>query len=211
MRLTLPDSAEELGKTLGAKTRSQIKRPIREDPKVSIGGIEIVDRFYVVFSRNMRDLGTPVYAKAMFDDILRRFPEESSIVLIEIQGRPAAAAFLLHFRDTTEVTWASADRQFNKISINMFMYWEILKFSIERGSTIFDFGRSTVESGSYRFKKQWGAKPVQLYWNYWLKEGHTLPKMNPDNPKYALAISAWKKLPLRISNLLGPHIVRHLP
>jgi len=211
MRLTLPASAEEFGKTLGAKTRSQIKRPIREDPEVSIGGIEIVDRFYVVFSRNMRDLGTPVYAKAMFDDILRRFPEESSIVLIEIQGRPAAAAFLLHFRDTTEVTWASADRQFNKISINMFMYWEILKFSIERGSTIFDFGRSTVESGSYRFKKQWGAKPVQLYWNYWLKEGHTLPKMNPDNPKYALAISAWKKLPLRISNLLGPLIVRHLP
>lgn len=211
MRLHLPETAEQLGRSLGAKRRSQIKRPLRESPEVTIGKTELVDRFYSVFSRNMRDLGTPVYAKDMFVDILRRFPDQSNIVLIEMDGRPVAAAFLIHYRDVTEVPWASADRRFNKISINMLLYWELLKFSMQRGSKIFDFGRSTIDSSTYRFKKQWGAQPVQLFWNYWLKDGQALPQLNPDNKKYALAINAWKKLPLPISRVIGPFLVRNLP
>ena len=211
MRLELPSTSDELAKNLGSKRRSQIKRPLREGPETKIGGIELVDKFYDVFSRNMRDLGTPVYAKSMFIDILNRFSSDTNIVIVEISGRPAAAAFLLHHRSQTEVPWASTDRQFNNISINMFLYWQILEFSIERGSTIFDFGRSSLDSGTYRFKKQWGAMPTQLYWNYWVREGGSLPKLNPDNSKYAAAIGVWKKLPVPISNLLGPHIVSYLP
>ena len=110
-----------------------------------------------------------------------------------------------------EIPWASTVRDFNKISINMLLYWEVLKFAIESGRKVFDFGRSTVDSGTYRFKKQWGAEPVQLNWHYWLADGGELPQLNPDNAKFRMAINAWKKLPLPLANLLGPHIVRHLP
>jgi len=211
MQLKLPATTEELGKSLGSKIRSQIRRPLRENPKISVGSIEFVDRFYRIFSRNMRDLGTPVYPKSMFVEIMRRFPDESNIVLIEIAGRPVAAAFLLHFRDTTEVPWASTDRKFNPLSVNMLLYWESLKVAIGRGTKVFDFGRSTIHSGTYRFKKQWGAKPVQLCWNYWIKDGGVLPKINPENPKYSLAIKVWKRLPLPFSRLVGPLLVRNLP
>ena len=211
LRLRLPETAELLDRELGAKRRSQIKRPLREGPKVTIGRTELVDRFYSVFSRNMRDLGTPVYAKGMFADILRRFPGQSNIVLIELDDRPVAAAFLIHYRDVTEVPWASSDRRYNKISINMLLYWELLKYSIDRGSRIFDFGRSTIGSGSCRFKEQWGAQRVPLSWNYWLKDGQALPQLNPDNKRFALAINVWKKLPLPISRVIGPGLVRNLP
>ncbi len=211
MQLKLPATTEELGKSLGSKMRSQIRRPLRENPKISVGSIEFVDRFYRIFSRNMRDLGTPVYPKSMFVEIMRRFPDESNIVLIEIAGRPVAAAFLLHFRDTTEVPWASTVREFNALSVNMLLYWELLNVAIGRGTKVFDFGRSTIHSGTYRFKKQWGAQPVQLFWNYWLRDGQGLPELNPDNKKFALAISAWKKLPLSISRAIGPYLVRNLP
>jgi FemAB-related protein (PEP-CTERM system-associated) len=211
MQLKLPATTEELGKSLGSKMRSQIRRPLRENPKISVGSIELVDRFYRIFSRNMRDLGTPVYPKSMFVEIMRRFPDESNIVLIEISGRPAAAAFLLHFRDTTEVPWASTNREFNALSVNMLLYWELLNIAIGRGTKVFDFGRSTIHSGTYRFKKQWGAQPVQLCWNYWIKDGGVLPHINPDNPKYSLAISVWKRLPLPFSRLIGPLLVRNLP
>jgi len=211
MQLKLPATTEELGKSLGSKMRSQIRRPLRENPKISVGSIEFVDRFYRIFSRNMRDLGTPVYPKSMFVEIMRRFPDESNIVLIEIAGRPVAAAFLLHFRDTTEVPWASTVREFNALSVNMLLYWELLSVAIGRGTKVFDFGRSTLHSGTYRFKKQWGAQPVQLFWNYWLRDGQGLPELNPDNKKFALAISAWKKLPLSISRAIGPYLVRNLP
>jgi len=211
MVLELPVSEEALGKSIGAKRRSQIKRPLRENPQIRFGGAELVDDFYAVFARNMRDLGTPVYAKSMFRYLAERYPDNTKVVMISVQGRPAAAAFLISNDHRMEVPWASTVREFNRISINMLLYWEVLKHAIEEGKTVFDFGRSTVDSGTYRFKKQWGAEPVQLHWHYWLAGGGELPRLNPDNARYRLAIQAWQKLPLPVANLLGPRIVRHLP
>lgn len=211
MVLDLPDSEEALGKSLGSKRRSQIRRPQRENPSVRVGGAELLDGFYKVFARNMRDLGTPVYGKSFFADILRLFPEESSIVYIEIGGAPAAAGFVFNHRGNAEIPWASTVSDFNKISINMLLYWEVLRHLIASKAKTFDFGRSTVDSGTFRFKKQWGAEPKQLYWHYWLRDGGEPPKINPDNAKYQLAIKAWQRLPLGVANFLGPRIVTHLP
>ena len=93
----------------------------------------------------------------------------------------------------------------------MLLYWEALKHAIEQGGRRFDFGRSTTDSGTYRFKRQWGAQPTQLYWHYWLPRSAALPALNPDNPKYRLAIRLWQRLPLAVANRLGPRIVRYLP
>ena len=110
-----------------------------------------------------------------------------------------------------EIPWASTLREVNKIGVNMFLYWEVLKYSIEQGFKTFDFGRSSVDSGTFRFKKQWGAKPKQLYWYYWMRDGGELPQLNPNNPKYQLVIKLWQKLPLALTKLLGPMIVKNLP
>ena len=211
MWLDLPDSEDALAKSLGAKRRSQIKRPQREHPTVLKGGAELLDDFYRVFSQNMRDLGTPVYSKVMFHEILHRFPKEAQIIVIRVEGQPAAVAFLFHHREITEVPWASTMRKFNAISINMLLYWEVLCESIQRGSSIFDFGRSTLDSGTYRFKKQWGAKPVQLYWHYALGAGQEMPSLSPSSGKYDLAIKVWQHLPLWLTKIVGPQIVRNLP
>ena len=93
----------------------------------------------------------------------------------------------------------------------MLMYWEVLKFAISENYTYFDFGRSSVDSGTYRFKKQWGSEPKQLYWHYWLASGGELPALNPNNPKYKLAINMWQKMPISLTKIIGPHIVKNLP
>ena len=74
-----------------------------------------------------------------------------------------------------------------------------------------DFGRCTVDSGTFRFKRQWGAEQTQLYWHYWLRDGQDVPQLNPDNPKYRLLVKLWQRQPLALANLIGPHIVRNLP
>jgi len=211
MLLDLPGSVDDLSTLLGAKRRSQIRRPLRENPVVQFGGDELLDEFYAVFARNMRDLGTPVYAKSMFAYLLEHHCENAKIVTIRIGDRAAAAAFLLHDETRVEIPWASTVREFNKISINMLLYWEVLKHAIETGRRVFDFGRSTVDSGTYRFKKQWGAQPIQLNWHYWLREKGELPQLNPQNPKFRLAVTIWQKLPVAVANALGPRIVKHLP
>lgn len=211
MILELPESEDELAKSLGSKRRSQIRRPQREDPTTRKGGNELLDEFYAVFSRNMRDLGTPVYSKKMFRELVDRFSKNCEIIAIDIKGEPAAAAFLVHANGTTEIPWASTVREFNSISINMLLYWEALRSALAAGSRQFDFGRSTIDTGTYRFKKQWGAKPLQFHWHYWLGSSEELPGLNPQSRKYDLAIKTWRRLPLWFTRLIGPCIVKHLP
>ena len=211
MLLDLPTDADTLWKDIGTKVRAQVKRPQREPVSTKHGGLDLLDDFYQVFARNMRDLGTPVYAKSFFKSILEAFPENAHIVCIYHNDVPAAAGFLIGYKNRMEIPWASALREFNKISVNMLLYWEVLSYSIAQGYKQFDFGRSTINAGTYRFKKQWGAKPRQLYWHYWLDEGQDVPKLNPDNPKYKLVISLWQKLPVWLTKIIGPPIVKNLP
>jgi lipid II:glycine glycyltransferase (peptidoglycan interpeptide bridge formation enzyme) len=93
---------------------------------------------------------------------------------------------------------------------NDFMYWELMRRACERGYRVFDFGRSKRDTGSYSFKKNWGFEPQPLFYEYQLHRKKSIPEHNPLNPKYQLFIKAWRKLPLPIANLIGPHIVKDL-
>jgi FemAB-related protein (PEP-CTERM system-associated) len=211
MRLDLPSSADQLRRRLPAAVRSQIKRPEREGATTVSGGAELLDEFYAVFAENMRDLGTPVYPKAFFADILRTFAGEARIFIARIGEAAAAGGLTLGHRRMLEIPWASSLRRYNRTGVNMLLYWKMLEHAIESGYACFDFGRSTPDSGTYRFKKQWGALPVQLHWHYWLRAGGEVPLINPANPRYGRAVAAWQRLPLPVANVLGPRIVRNIP
>jgi FemAB-related protein (PEP-CTERM system-associated) len=211
MVLDLPSSPEELWQGFKAKLRNQIRRAEREGMEVQYAGLEAVDEFYKVFAANMRDLGTPVYSKAFFIDILQTFPKATQIVTVFHQKQPVASGFLVEFKERVEIPWASSLRKYNALAPNMLLYWHALKFSCESGYRQFDFGRCTLHSTTYKFKEQWGAKPIQLYWHYWLSDGHPLPELSPSNPKFTLAIQLWKRLPLLLTKFLGPKIVKNIP
>ena len=210
LRRTLPDSAQALWSELPSKLRSQVRRPGREGATAVAGGIELLPDFYRVFARNMRDLGTPVYGIGFFRTVLDHYPD-AELVLVQHDGEPVAGGLLLAHGDSLEIPWASSLRSHNRLGVNMLLYWRCLERAIERGCSTFDFGRSSVDSGTYRFKRQWGAEPAPCYWHYWLPDERPLPELSPDNPKYRLAIRLWQRLPLPVANRLGPHIVRNLP
>lgn len=209
--LPLPDSEQQLWKQFSSKLRAQIRRAEREGPRIEFGGLHLLDEFYQVFARNMRDLGTPVYGKSFFKSLLEAYPEKAHLVIARIDGRAVGAAFLLGFKDRMEIPWASTLKKYNSTGVNMLMYWAILKHAIALQYQVFDFGRCTEDSGTYRFKKQWGATPVPLYWDYCLGSESSLPGLNPDNPKFRLLISIWKKMPVLLTKLIGPMVVRSLP
>jgi FemAB-related protein (PEP-CTERM system-associated) len=211
MRMALPASGEELWKSLGSKLRNQVQRPRKEGMTAIVGREELLDSFYDVFSENMRDLGTPVYAKAFFENMLSEFPGRTWIGVVNSGGRPVAAGILAGFRERLEIPWASSLRQFNRFSPNMLLYWTCLEFGCANGFRQFDFGRSTPNEGTYRFKEQWGAQPWPLHWFYWLPKGRPMPQVNPRNPKYRAAIGVWQHLPVSVTRLIGPSIVKYIP
>jgi serine/alanine adding enzyme len=211
MRLDLPGEFDALWKTFPAKLRSQIRRAEKEGMTFRAGREDLLKDFYTVFSRNMRDLGTPVYGPAFFAEILRAFPTNSRIGVVYLNQEPVAAGFLYAFRHVLEIPWASSDRRYNRLAPNMLLYRSVLEYACREGFRVFDFGRSTPDGGTYRFKEQWGARPVPLRWHYWLSSGGPLPDLSPSNEKFRWAIFLWQRLPLFVSERLGPSISRSIP
>ncbi len=210
MRLQLPDFPGPLWEQFPAKVRNQVRKGEKSGLTISWGGDELLSDFYTVFSRNMRDLGTPVYGRSLFSGILQHFPNDAELCVLRQGQTPVAAALLLHGQGVTEVPSASSLREFNSTCSNMLMYWNLLERAVQRGQAVFDFGRSTVDGGTYQFKKQWGAKPETAVWQYYVRDGDA-GQMRPDNPRYQRLIRIWQRLPLRLTRWIGPRIVRGIP
>lgn len=211
MTMSLPASTALLEQQLDAKVRSQARRAMREGAETVFGGMDLLDEFYSVFAHHMRDLGTPVYSKQFFKNILQCFSDETFIAVVRHDRQPVAAAFLLSHGTTLEIPWACALRTANGFAPNMYLYRCVLDEAINRGYAFFDFGRSSKGAPTYRFKKQWGAEPQNLYWHYWLPAGCEIPRLDPGNTKYQLVIKAWQRMPLWVTNTIGPGLVKNLP
>ncbi|UCF86476.1 MAG: GNAT family N-acetyltransferase [Desulfobacteraceae bacterium] len=210
MLLYLPASSEILMKSFKAKLRSQIKKPLKEGLGSKIGSVELLEDFYDVFSINMRDLGSPVHSKKLMRNVLEEFTDESKIVMVHKDDQPLACSLVIGFKDTLENPWASTLREYSRLSPNMLLYWTMLEYACENGYACFDFGRSSPDEGTYKFKEQWGAKPLPLHWHYISLDGQPVDEETPEKSKFEIAIQYWQKLPVPITKIIGPTIRKHI-
>ncbi len=213
MRLALPEFPGPLWEGLSGKVRNQVRKAEKSGLTTVRGGEELLPEFYSVFSRNMRDLGTPVYGAGLFASALRQFPGDAELFVVRAERIPVAAALLLHGRGVAEVPSASSLRQYNGTCANMLLYWKLLERAVERGQAVFDFGRSTIDGNTYRFKKQWGATPAPAVWQYYRPGGDAAggDDPRPENPRYRRLIRIWQQLPVSLTRWIGPAIVRGIP
>jgi FemAB-related protein (PEP-CTERM system-associated) len=208
--MNLPSDPVELWeKRIRAKVRSQIRRPQKEGMTARFGGGE-AEPFYEVFSRNMRDLGTPVLPREFFEAIAKRFPDHVEFGCVYLKDTPVAAGCGFVWREEFEMTWASALRDYGRMAPNMLLYWSFMERMLERRVRAFNFGRCTPDSGTHHFKLQWGGRDEALHWGQWSDRG-VKETPNPNRPVFAAASQVWRRLPLAIANRLGPRISRSIP
>lgn len=211
MTLQLEKDPDSQSKALDRKVRNQIRKAEKSGMRTVAGGRELVPPFYEVFARNMRDLGTPVYAMRFFEEVVGTLPDHTRVFCVYAGTLPVAASIVHVHRDTVEVPWASSLREFSAQAPNMLLYWQMLQFAIGRSARRFDFGRSTPGEGTFHFKRQWGAVPQELVWEYWTAPGAPMPDLSPANPGFRRAIALWQRLPVPLTKLVGPPIVRNIP
>jgi len=211
MVLPLPDSSSELLANMKAKLRSQVKKPQRDGFRGVIGGDELLEMFYDVWSVNMRDLGSPAHSFAWFRQIFASYEELARVgVVFSPVGAPAAAGIILTVGNCVTIPWASSLQQLNHLNPNMLLYWTLLAFAADRGYRYFDFGRSKFGGGTYRFKKQWGAQPHQLEWIFVDNSGGCEPLPAVKSVLRSPVEAAWRHLPLSCCNLVGPLIRKNI-
>jgi FemAB-related protein (PEP-CTERM system-associated) len=208
MRLPL---AQDPWAALDRKVRNQIRKAEKSGLTVERGGAELIGDFYNVFARNMRDLGTPVYSRRLFEEVFRAFPAQSQLHVVRLGNKPVAAGFTYRTETMVQMPWASSIREYNSLCPNVLLYWDVINFSTSVGASTFDMGRSTPDEGTFKYKAQWGAQPLPLHWEYQLVTLADVPNVSPANPRFQFAISLWQKLPLALTRRVGPMIVRTIP
>jgi FemAB-related protein (PEP-CTERM system-associated) len=213
MLLELPDSADELMAGFKAKLRSQIRRPQKDGLEVKTGGSELLDQFYTVFAENMRDLGSPVHAKAFIRAVLAEFKESARIFLVHKNNDAFAASITLGCSGTLYNPWASSLRRHSASSPNMLLYWAMLEFACDNGFQQFDFGRSTPGEGTWKFKQQWGAAELALHWLSLTKSPSLTPSLalkQPQKSKFDMAMQLWQKMPVALTKVIGPPLRKYI-
>jgi FemAB-related protein (PEP-CTERM system-associated) len=207
--LDLPKKPEELFASFDAKLRSQVRRPRKEGVTVQFGRDQL-QPFFSVFSRHMRDLGTPTQSLAFFREVLNQFPDDCWIGCAYLAGRPVAGGCGFRFGEEFEMTWASSLREHSREAPNMLLYWAFMERAIENGANLFNFGRCTPGSGTHRFKLQWGGREQPLWW-YRLASSDSITTPSPHDARFRWAPRVWRKLPASIATRVGPAIVRNIP
>lgn len=207
--LDLPDTPAKLFQGFPSKLRSQIRRPEKEGVTVAFG-VDQVNPFYSVFSRHMRDLGTPTQSLALFREIAEQFAEDCWFGCAYLDGQPIASGCGFRFGDEFEMTWASSLREYNRESPNMLLYYAFMERAIGAGIHRFNFGRCTPGSGTHRFKTQWGGREQPLWW-YGLAATSDVTTPSPNDGAFRWGPRIWRRLPASVATAVGPSIVRYIP
>ena len=190
------------------KQRAMVRKGIKAGLSAAAGD---VDSFFDLFADNVHRHGTPAHSRRYFALLLEAFGDDAEILIVrDPAGVPVSGVLSLYFRDEVLPMHAGDTERARELAANDFKYWSLMQRAVERGCTMFDYGRSKRGTGQYDFKKNWGFEPTPLSYEYRLVRGKGIPQHNPLNPKYRLMIETWRRLPRWLVNAAGPHIVRGL-
>lgn len=210
MVVSLPGDSGLLWSRLDAKVRNQVRKAERSGLSVEFGHLEALSAFYDVFAVNMRDLGSPVHGRAFFTSMLEAFRDRARVALVRKGAEVIGGLIALAFKDMLVVPWASSLRRYMALCPNVLLYWETLAAGCREGFAQFDFGRSSRDSGTYRFKHQWGAQEVPLYcYQIPIRRGGER-SLSPTDARGTRLVALWRRLPVRVTRWAGPRVRRYL-
>jgi len=192
------------------KTRRMIRQGGKHNLRAERGR-DYLREFYHIYAQSVRNLGTPVFPFRLFTYLMEEFPQTCQILVVRHEGRIVSGVMTFFYKDQVLPYYGGALKEAFPLAVNNFMYWELMKYGCERGYKVFDFGRSKKGSGSFEFKKHWGMEPKPLYYQYYLNQLGQMPDLHPLNPKYQGMIHLWRRLPLAVTKVLGPKIVKYIP
>lgn len=210
-RLKLLQDSLSLWEGLPAKVRNQVRKAQRAGLTTATGDdCTMLDQWYPVYLRNMRNLGSPPHSKRFFREVLQTFAPDVCLYLVYDHDQCVAGSLTLRDRYTRRVPWAACDVRYRAACANMLLYWTMLADACDTNAAVFDFGRSSVDSGTYRFKKQWHAVAEPLYWYTLGRHGWRLTQPARDNSAMQAASAVWRHMPEAAVRMIGPSLMARL-
>ncbi len=211
--IELPDKVETLWNGLKRKARGAVRKGIKSDLEVEISfeGIDRLEDFYPIFAHSLRNLGSFILPFKYFKTLKEEFDKRIVMVFIRHKEEVVASVLTFLFKDMIIPYYGGCLSKSLEYSPNNLMYWKLMEYGIENGYKFFDFGKSKKGTGSFEFKENFGFEPKPLHYQYYLNEIDKMPDPGILSWEYRWAKRLIKKVPLGITKIIGPEIVKHLP
>lgn len=194
---------------LDSKTRNQVRRGQKEGFTVAAGPEQLPD-FHRVLHEHMRDLGSPSHSLRYYEAVRERLGGRAEFLVVRDGARLAAGALVLRSGGVSMNIHTVALRRYNPRCPNYLLYWRMIEDACARGDRAFDMGRSEADGRNMAFKRNWGAVPVPLYYQYRMRGGAEIPRLDPRDARWSIATSVWRMLPLAVTERIGPGLMRGL-
>lgn len=207
-RLDVNRPAEDIFKTFRKQLRTRLRRTAEQN-LTQYQGTERLDHFYHLFAAAMREHGTPVMPRRFFELILEHLSGHARMMIAYKDGRPVGGKLLLQFKGRTTMTWGCYPNRYKHLLANYYLTWELIQQSAQSPIRRLDFGRSEPGSSGHDYKSNWGPTEVPIFVDYLATDPSKIPNLKPENVKFKLAIAIWKRLPLGMTKLIGPHLARY--
>ena len=191
------------------QTRKHIRKSLKQNFEVKVGP-QYVDDFHAVLHMHMRDLGSPVHSLSFYKSAIKHLSSHVNFMVVYDGDAPIASSMFFIINDVLVSVQACSLRSYNRKCPNYLLYWSMIQLACKKELKRVDIGRSAVDSNTMAFKRNWNCEFFPLSYNYYLKKGESIPFVHPTNPKYQMLINIWKRLPVQITKVIGPQILKGL-
>lgn len=208
----LPPKVEDVMTNMPKRARAEVRKAIEKHGLALSEGDWYLNDLVELFGRSKQQLGSPGLPRAWFKALLEELPGKVVIHLARRGDERVAATMSFAFNGTLSFYYIGTSAEANReYSATNYLTTKLMEWSVERGLTSFDLGRSRVDTGPYQFKKNQGFEPAPLHYRYLLVKSTELPSFNPSNPRTEWLRETWSKLPPRIARGLSGRLMRYLP
>ncbi len=207
--LDISQGSESVWKNWRDKTRNDVRKAIKSGITIERGK-HLLDDFYNIWLIDMKRLGTPPHSKTLFENILKYFPENAEIFAAKLSGKVVGAILALGINGIFHSYASVSLIDYRKQKPNELLYWNIVQYAIDKKYKYLDFGRSTIDSGTFKFKKHLNGEPIPLHYYYYLNKIKKMPNIHQDNKNFKLLINLWQLLPIKMTELVGPHLIKYV-
>jgi hypothetical protein len=207
----ISDDNEQTWKKLTSNTRRKIRKAGKNGFSAEQDNNKIVD-FYNIYAQNMRHLGTPVMTRRMMLSIQRHLANKMRLYTVRYQGMVVGGSLCILSSSTLSSLYVAIAREILPLYPTYLLYWSLIEGASQSGVARLDLGRSVPESGTHKFKQQWGGIDVYMNYTYCYKAAsHAKGRLLDTGADKTFKRRIWSSFPLAITNSLGPMLRRQLP
>lgn len=209
--LPLGGGCEARWRALPAKVRNQTRKASKQGLTLAPAAADAIGAFHRLHCTGMRELGSPPHAEPFLRAVTEEFGERARVLLAVDGERPVGGLVAIRYASAVTIPWASALRSERSRCPHHLVYWEALRWAEEVGATELDFGRSPPGSGTWRFKRGWGAVERPLQWTRFERDGAASPAASSSDSALLQALGRmWRWLPPAMCDRLGPALRRRI-